>query len=183
MWCASMERSFPLKTGETITFRPPVVEDAAACLAYLQAVAAETDFLLMGAESADRVTLEYEEEFLRARIGNPNDLHLVGFIGGEMVTMCNIERSGNPRLHHNAEVAIAIKKAHWGKGIGTLAFALMHEWAQENGVRMLRLSVYETNARAQALYRKMGFVPCGRHADAFFVNGAYTDEILMERRV
>lgn len=178
-----MERAFTLKTGERITFRSPVVEDAQACLDYLAAVAGETDFLLMNAEVAKQMTLEGEKAFLKARIDNPNDMHLIGWIDGELVTMFNIERSPNPRLRHVAEVAIAIRKPYWGKGVGTLAFELMLDWARENGVRTVRLSVFEKNVRAQALYRKMGFGVCGTHRDAFLVNGEYEDEILMERRV
>lgn len=178
-----MERVFTLKTGETVTFRAPAVSDAQACLAYLTAVASETDFLLANAESIRSMTVEREEAFLRSRIENPCDMHLIGLMDGEIATMFNVEASPNPRIAHTAEVAIAIREKHWGKGVGTLAFTQMLEWAQERGVRMLHLSVFATNTRAQALYRKMGFTECGRYRDAFLVNGQYIDEILMERRV
>ncbi len=178
-----MERTAVLKTGETILLRGPAVTDAGACLEYLSAVATETDFLLQSAERVASLTVEREEAFLQSRIDNPYDLNVLGFIDGELVTMFNAEASPNPRIGHVAEVAIAVKKAHWGKGIGALAFEVMLDWARERGIRMLRLGVFAHNTRAQALYRKMGFAQCGRHADAFLVNGQYIDEILMERRV
>jgi ribosomal protein S18 acetylase RimI-like enzyme len=51
------------------------------------------------------------------------------------------------------------------KGTG-VAQALMHEalaWARGKGAKVMFLSVWENNARAQAFYRRYGFEHIGEH--------------------
>ncbi len=53
------------------------------------------------------------------------------------------------------------------------------EWARDVGVRRLKLGVFETNERALALYRKLGFVEEGRLKGEVVLDGKPVDEILM----
>jgi GNAT superfamily N-acetyltransferase len=50
-----------------------------------------------------------------------------------------------------------------GQGIGTAALALLEDRCRRLGARSLALEVHLENRKAEALYRRSGFVPSGRH--------------------
>lgn len=57
---------------------------------------------------------------------------------------------------------IAVDPDHRGQGTGTGLLEALRDFARRNGYERIRLDVIDTNPRARALYRRMGFLP-GRH--------------------
>ena len=60
---------------------------------------------------------------------------------------------------------LAVAPAMAGKGYGTAFVRFYEDYARENGCPYLRMDTNETNARARALYKKLGYaekgiVPC-----------------------
>ena len=51
--------------------------------------------------------------------------------------------------------------------------------ARQGGLRRVELSVHADNARAIALYEKIGFVHEGRARDAVLIDGRYIDSLNM----
>ncbi|MGH1356013.1 MAG: GNAT family N-acetyltransferase [Thalassovita sp.] len=49
-----------------------------------------------------------------------------------------------------------------GKGVGTILLDAVADHARQTGARVVRLDVIDTNPRAEALYRRRGFVPLKR---------------------
>jgi RimJ/RimL family protein N-acetyltransferase len=67
-----------------------------------------------------------------------------------------------------------------GKGAGTEAMRLLLAFAfGELRLHRVELEVYEENARARALYEKLGFVVEGRRRDAIFKGGEYKSPVVM----
>ena len=63
-------------------------------------------------------------------------------------------------------MAIALRKAYWGNGIGTAMFEAMEALARRReGVTHMELEFIEGNSRARGLYEKMGFRIVGMHPD------------------
>ncbi|MFD5631427.1 GNAT family N-acetyltransferase [Streptomyces sp. NPDC127072] len=60
-------------------------------------------------------------------------------------------------------VGVYVRPEHRGSGAGVTGalFDAALEWAWESGLGRLRLFVHEKNSRAEAFYRKAGFVPTG----------------------
>lgn len=62
-------------------------------------------------------------------------------------------------------MAIAVAPGHQGKGIGRMllqhAVTVCEQVAEHTPVRAMRLSVADTNARAQRLFASFGFAPVG----------------------
>ena len=52
---------------------------------------------------------------------------------------------------------IAVDPDYRGQGVGTAMMAAFESWAGGQGLSMIRLEVVDTNARAQKLYRRLGF--------------------------
>lgn len=80
-----------------------------------------------------------------------------------------------------AELGIMIgEKAYWSKGYGTDAVATFVRFGfEEMNLNRIELHVFDFNERAQASYRKCGFVEEGRMRDAHYAEGAYSDVVVM----
>ncbi|GAA2014881.1 GNAT family N-acetyltransferase [Microbacterium ulmi] len=64
--------------------------------------------------------------------------------------------------HRRADVVgVYVAPRHRGSGILALLFDAIADWARARDVDALTLDVHAHNARAQAAYRKTGFLPTG----------------------
>jgi RimJ/RimL family protein N-acetyltransferase len=57
---------------------------------------------------------------------------------------------------------MAVARDWRGRGVGSALLAAAVDWAREQGLHKLSLSVFPHNEAAIALYRKFGFVEEGR---------------------
>jgi RimJ/RimL family protein N-acetyltransferase len=84
-------------------------------------------------------------------------------------------------VHRSAELGVRIgAEAERGKGYGKAAvrLALIHAWRHLN-LNRVHLSVFAFNDRAIATYRAAGFQQEGRLREAAFVDGCWTDVVMM----
>lgn len=133
-----------------------------------------------------RKTLFEEEAFLRAELSlilRKMAVFLVAEHGQKIAGVCSAEL-GLEKKSHVAELGIIIHRDYRGIGLGRRLMEKTMELAVERlKPVMFRLSVFETNKRAQQLYGKLGFeevarVPCQyKHKDKL------VDEIIMIRWV
>jgi L-phenylalanine/L-methionine N-acetyltransferase len=123
-------------------------------------------------------TLEF---FQKRHAASQPTAHLVAVIGGKAIGSASLHRTDNRRIHA-ASVGIAVHDAYAGRGAGTKLMralvALADDWLN---VRRLELTVYADNARAIALYERLGFEREGLHRDFAFREGAYVDAVAMAR--
>ena len=83
---------------------------------------------------------------------------LVAVAGGELVGSLHVERS----RFGFGELGMSVAREWRGRGVGSALLAAAIEWAREQDMHKLSLSVFPHNAAAIALYRKFGFVEEGR---------------------
>ena len=172
---------YALKDGRTLTMRDPALADAAAMIAYAKVVGGETDFLLMDENGIEGLTLAGEEEWIRNTLDMPNTKMFLGYVGNELVTLCDVRAAARKRIAHVAGIALSVRRDFWHLGVGSIAMRAMIDFAKSTGaLRTLSLEVREGNERAIALYRRFGFVEVGRHKARINVRGMYYDEILMD---
>lgn len=74
---------------------------------------------------------------------------------------------------------LAVDPARRREGIGAALIEALVERARGAGIRRLTLRVLSTNAPAQALYERAGFEVEGVLREAFRLEGAYVDDVLM----
>ena len=158
--------SITLKDGRTAILRSPNPKaDAADLVQYLYDTAADTPFVLRTPEEI-RYTVEGEERFLQSVVESPNDCMILCEVDGSIAGNCHLSFNTRVKTRHSCSVAIALRKAWWGKGIGTAMFEAMESLArQREGVIQMDLEFIEGNARARGLYEKMGFRIVGVHPD------------------
>jgi len=85
------------------------------------------------------------------------------------------------RTQHVATIVIGILEEYCGKGIGSLLFQNVINWANENKVKRLELTVIAENQRAMNLYKKVGFKLEGTREKSIFKDGKYYDELYMSK--
>jgi RimJ/RimL family protein N-acetyltransferase len=108
--------------------------------------------------------------------GNPQ---FVALVEGDVVGWCDIQRHFFPAHAHRGTLGIGIIPAHRGHGLGLRLLNAILEKAADAGFVRIELDVHADNARAIALYDKVGFVREGVVRDAVFVDGEYRDAITM----
>ena len=81
---------------------------------------------------------------------------------------------------HVARFGIAIRRAHWHRGHGhrLMEEAITWAWSRPE-IHRIELTVFAQNRRAQALYRRLGFVEEGRARRRFRLQDHWVDDISM----
>lgn len=174
------ERTVTLKDGRTCILGPTLPAYAIQMIDYLKITSEETPFLL---RNPDEVTYtpEAEKEILTRLLEDEHSVMMVARVDGEVAGNCSINGLGSKRrILHRCSLAIALKKAYWGLGIGTAMIGYLTELARKIGYEQIELEVVDGNDRAKQLYEKCGFRETGRHLRALrYDDGTYRDELLM----
>ena len=85
-------------------------------------------------------------------------------------------------VRHVVRLTLVAHPGYQGQGVGQALLSSLIAWARSApAVEKIELNVRSSNTRAQALYRKMGFVEMGRWRRRVKVGpGEYLDDIAME---
>jgi RimJ/RimL family protein N-acetyltransferase len=165
---------------DEIHIREISVADAAGFLGLCQRLDNETTFMLL--EPGERkTTLRQQEQRIQSILGRGNQNILVA-VDGKMLVGYIAGLGGNYRRNqHKAEVVVGVLEAYSGQGLGAQLFERLEDWARQQKIHKLELSVMAHNQRAIRLYKKMGFMVEGVSADSLRVDGSYVDELDMAK--
>ena len=162
---------------------PAKPEDAEAILAYSAAVGAESENLTFGAGGIP-LTVEEEQAFLASTAASQTDRIWAAKLGDEIVGLANYSVSPRKRMAHRGELGISVRKAVWGKGIGTRLMQTILNFASVVArSEIISLEVRSDNARAIALYRKFGFEKIGTFRGYLKIDGKLIDADIMEKQL
>ena len=179
----SIVTRIPTAHGD-VTIRYPQDGDAPALLAFINALSAERTFVLLQGE---QLTLEQEEEWLRARLEElaAGDLvHLVVVAGDRVVGSAGVSR-GKGIDRHVGTLGIALSADFRGLGLGSRLLQAVLEEAELrlDGLHLIQLHVFGNNELAFRLYEKHGFIEFGRLPGGVLHRGQYVDGVSMFRPV
>ena len=122
--------------------------------------------------------LEQTRAFIRQNIagGIPQ---LVAVRDGAIVGWCDVTPLGCDVAQHVGVLGMAVHPERRGQGLGTrlLQATLGAAWAY--GFLRVELGVFSHNARAYALYRKLGFLEEGVGRRRILIDGKFFDEVQM----
>jgi ribosomal protein S18 acetylase RimI-like enzyme len=169
-----------LKDNTVITLRSPHAGDTAQMIAFMRKTYGETSYLNRTAEEMEYFPKEREELYLNAVEESDNSFILCAFCGDEVVGNVGVSARGGVKLKHRADLGIAVLKAYWHKGIGTLLLERAITLAKKAGLEQLELEVVTTNTHALALYEREGFICTGTipHAHKLY-DGTFQDFYIM----
>jgi RimJ/RimL family protein N-acetyltransferase len=160
---------------EEIRIVPTGEEHVEGFNAAVTVVARERRYLGM----VDGMPLEASREFVRATLAG-GGVHLVAVaLDGAVVGWCDIHRSSREGFRHAGGVGMGLLPAYRGRGLGRrlLEGAIDACWAA--GMERIELEVFASNARAIALYEKLGFVTEGVKRRARKLDGETDDNVMM----
>jgi RimJ/RimL family protein N-acetyltransferase len=168
-----VDTEWVLRDGRKLVLREAEIEDAAAILNHLAAVAVETDFLAFGRGELD-VGIGEEEDFIDFYRESPVELLLVAFVGPRLVGTLTFSGNTRPRLRHTGELGMSVRKDHWGLGVGSMMVDFLVRWARAGStLTKLNLRVRTDNERALRLYQRKGFVTEGTISRDIRIGEAY----------
>ncbi len=175
------KREFVAKDGAHVLFREPKLSDIPLLTRMLNSVVYEP---MSGLMIDKRVGIRQERVWLEGRlkeIRRRETVMIVVEAGGRIVGNCDIKRRGFKQAHR-AVLGIVLVKEFRGKGIGEALMRSAIGLSKERmkGLEQIDLQTFAYNKRAQALYRKVGFVKIGEIPRAIREGGRFYSEHLME---
>lgn len=160
-----------------IEIREIMPEDAEELIACIKKTGGETDNLSFGKEGLP-VTPKQEREYLEQMHCAERSVHYGVWKDGELAG--NGSLSGLPRrMSHYADMALAVVKEQWNKGIGGMLLEKLIGYAHQAGIEVIRLEVRSDNVGAIHLYEKYGFRRVGRLPAYFKIGNEYIDFEIM----
>jgi RimJ/RimL family protein N-acetyltransferase len=172
-------RGHRIDRGDILIIRQAVPNDAPRAIAFAEATSRESDFLSFGPGE-----FGYSEAQERAFIHNcessSSRLFIVGEVDDELMAVLTFTAGDRPRHRHAGEFGVSVRRAAWGRTIGSLMVDTLIAWAQDGGViTKINLRVRTDHTRAIALYKRKGFAIEGTLTRAVRINGEYFDQFAM----
>lgn len=87
------------------------------------------------------------------------------------------------RNRHSAYLVLGVDENYRGRGIASSLFNTIFEWAKNEKVSRLELTVIKDNVAAFNLYRKMGFVLEGEKINSLMINGKSVNEYYLYKLI
>lgn len=157
-------------------------EDIDGLWGFLNRLDSETNYMMYEpGEREQHMTRAGFERYLQACVIQGEDCVYLAVDNGEIVGYIHAERGRMNRIHHTAYIVVGILESHRGQGIGTALFAYLDQWAKENQISRLELTVECPNQVAKRLYEKSGFAVEGIRKNAMCVDGQLVDEYYMAK--
>jgi RimJ/RimL family protein N-acetyltransferase len=109
-------------------------------------------------------------------------IHVAVDATGQIVGLQTLDRWSAmfAAMSHVGQLGTFLLPAWRCRGVGRELWTSTAAFARDAGYRKLIVQVRGTNVRAQAFYRGLGFIECGRLSRQLMIDGAPDDEILME---
>lgn len=175
------------KKGRSIVIRYPTNSDLDSLLKFINELSKENTFVRVSGEIIDRDKEKKYIDTVLKGISSGNLVSLNSYVNGELAGGTSIERDthGKARSKHVGIFGISLLNQYRGEGIGELLmeYCLVEAQKQIEGIKLIRLDVYEPNVVAQNLYKKFGFVEYGRLPKGVLYKGNYYDELSMYKEI
>lgn len=97
----------------------------------------------------------------------------------ELLGWCDVVRHAREGFRHAGVLGMALLPRARGQGLGYRLASATIERAWDMGLERIELVAFMSNARAIALYRKLGFVEEGVKRRVRKVDGVYDDDLMM----
>jgi RimJ/RimL family protein N-acetyltransferase len=175
-------KSFTAKSGKTFTIRTAAADDAAAMLAYIRAVAAETEFFVIEPDEFP-ATEELERQWVQEHLDHPGKIILLAEAARTIIGNLSFENGPHRRIAHHGVLGLAVVQQWRGQGVATALLESLLHWAGENPlIEKISLDVFATNEKAIRLYKRLGFVEAGlKPREIKRGPGQYVDAVSMYR--
>lgn len=173
-------KEFKIKNNKTCLIRHVNANDAQECLDFFIQISHETENTIRYPEEIN-ITVEKEKMILKSMEQSSSRYMLGAYVDDKLVGKVDCYAIGDKiKLKHRAALGISIIQDYWNLGIGTILMNEVIEIMTNLGYEQLELDVMGNNERAISLYKKVGFIECGRLPHGIkFKDGRYCDLVTM----
>ena len=140
----------------------------------------ETHFMMLEPDER-KTSVDEQRQDIEQVIATPNHAIFVAEVEGGLIGYIRATGGAYNRNRHCATIVVGIMQAFTGLGLGKRLFAHVDEWAQENQLQRLELTVMVSNHAALAVYHRVGFEIEGFRRQALLVDSKYVDEYYMAK--
>jgi ribosomal protein S18 acetylase RimI-like enzyme len=154
-----------------------VLADAADMVAVLESVVAERVHSAIDAAWSVDGQRQYLESLTSREVCHVAVSGTDGVVGYQSLDRY---RSLLDSARHVATVGTFVTREWRGRGVGHALFLRTALFARSAGFTKLVIEVRASNEPAQAFYRDLGFVECGRLARQVSIDGTEDDQVVME---
>ena len=162
-------------------------ENAKQFLDFMHQVSSDTHFMSRYGDEIkeDSKAIEGEQSRLKNLYEDDRQGMMSIFDGDKIIGNIAVRCVGVSRkTSHRCSIGLGVRKEYHGLGLGTILMEHAINFAREAGYKCMELGVLADNVPASSMYKKMGFVECGRIPDAFRLDGGESiDEITMYREL
>lgn len=137
----------------------------------------ETSFMLY--EPDERKTTIKEMEQKIEKINARGGVIIAAELENQLIGFITASRIPLKRVKHRVHIVVGVLKKESGKGIGTRLFEELIEWAKNNEISRLELTVMKHNEKAINLYKKIGFEIEGTKKNSLIIDENFVDEYYM----
>jgi RimJ/RimL family protein N-acetyltransferase len=158
--------------------RRATVDDAEGIARVLRSVVAERVH-----SAIDRAwTADQQRSYLQS-LSSREAFHVAIAPSGDMIGYQSLDLYSSvlSSMAHVAQLGTFLLPEWRGRGVGQALFNATIGFAGSVGYRKLVIQVRGSNVSAQAFYKRLGFVECGRLRAQVVIDGREDDEIVMER--
>jgi RimJ/RimL family protein N-acetyltransferase len=168
-----------LPAGVRLTIRSAVASDASEVMEFWRTASARTDQIMTQPDEVP--TLEEEASYLGRMMADHGSVFLLGLIDGALVATLSMEAGKRKRSAHVCNLGVMAAEPWRQRGVGTAMTRAALDWAAAHpAIEVVALCVFSSNPRAEALYRRFGFVRDGvRPKHAQLRPGEYVDDVMM----
>jgi RimJ/RimL family protein N-acetyltransferase len=168
-----------------VLIRPTQTDDAAAYRQLrLESLRAHPEAFGADYETSAARPLAYWQDRMRQGAGGQHGVTYVAEARGRLVGMTALVRNELLKTRHSGSIFGVYVHPTWrGAGIADALIEACVAYAQQLGLRLVKLGVVTTNVSAIRLYQRCGFRVYGVEPEAIQHDGVYYDELLMARTV
>ncbi|MDX1908415.1 MAG: GNAT family N-acetyltransferase [Bacteroidia bacterium] len=165
-----------------MNIRPIHVTDAAAYLALLQRLEAESPYA--GLEAGERRTSVREQmDDLYSLPASSNSMIIIAEDGDTLVGWLGASGSTGSRTRHRTQLQVGVLQSYQRQGVGAGMYQQLETWARRQDLRRLELQVVSDNKPGIQFFRKMGFQIEGTTRESYRIGDEYYDEYLMSKLI
>ena len=170
-------REFLSKDGRRVVLRTPRIGDLDDFLEFINSLVDEEADILVSEKTSRDAEADWLGKLL-AEIEKGKVINVTAEVDGKVVGNSDVHKGTGKRSHTGA-LGIALRHGYHDVGIGTEMMRVLAQESGKAGLKLLRLSVFDSNLRARHVYEKVGFREVGRIPKAIRKGDSYVDEVWM----
>ncbi len=173
-----------LKDGKSVTIREASVDDAQELISVVKEYIEDSEYIPY-TKGEFNPTIEFEKEWIQTLNDQKNSLLLLAIHDGKIIGNISVNGSQRNMAAHTACIGIGLLREWRNKGVGSILFNSVIEWAKKNSqLEILWLETYATNKEGMTLYKKYGFEQDGIQKNFIKLSdNEYADNLVMSLKL